>query len=64
MNLKILEFILIKIKIQLKKIILYDKNGGSFSYSITKFLTDTKIDDKSFLFNKEEYPELEIIDLR
>ena len=45
-------------------IILYDKNGGSFTYSITKFLTDTKIDDKSFLFNKDEYPELEIIDLR
>lgn len=51
-------------KIQLKKIILYDKNGGSFTYSITKFLTDAKIDDKSFLFNKDEYPELEIIDLR
>ena len=51
-------------KIQLKKIILYDKNGGSFTYSITKFLTNAKIDDKSFLFNKEEYPELEIIDLR
>ena len=53
-----------KDKIQLKKIILYDKNGGSFTYSITKFLTDAKIDDKSFLFNKDEYPELEIIDLR
>ena len=53
-----------KDKIQLKKIILYDKNGGSFTYSITKFLTDAKIDDKSFLFNKNEYPELEIIDLR
>ena len=51
-------------KIQLKKIILYDKNGGSFTYSITKFLTDAKIDDKSFLFNKDKYPELEIIDLR
>ena len=51
-------------KIQLKKIILYDKNGGSFTYSITKFLTDVKIDDKSFLFNKEEYSEIEIIDLR
>jgi len=53
-----------KDKIQLSKIILYDKNGGSFTYSITKFLTDVKIDDKSFLFNNEEYPELEIIDLR
>ena len=30
-------------KIQLKKIILFDKNGGSFSYSITKFITDKEI---------------------
>ena len=51
-------------KIQLKKITLFDKNGGSFSYVITKFITDKKIDDKTFSFNKANYPDIEIIDLR
>ena len=51
-------------KIQLKKITLFDKNGGSFSYVITKFITDKKIDDKTFIFNKANYPDIEIIDLR
>ena len=51
-------------KIQLKKIILFDKNGGSFSYLITKFITDKEIDKNSFRFNEANYPDLEIIDLR
>ena len=53
-----------KDKIQLNKIILFDKNGGSFSYTITKFITNTNFDDNLFKFNTEEYPDLEIIDLR
>ena len=51
-------------KIQLKKIILFDKNGGSFSYSITKLITDKEIDENVFRFNEANYPDLEIIDLR
>ena len=51
-------------KIQLKKIILFDKNGGSFAYLITKFITDKEIDENAFRFNEANYPDLEIIDLR
>tara|TARA_X000000368_G_scaffold250603_1_gene197972 strand:+ start:428 stop:1051 length:624 start_codon:yes stop_codon:yes gene_type:complete len=51
-------------KIQLKKIILFDKNGGSFSYLITKFITDKEIDENAFRFNEANYTDLEIIDLR
>ena len=51
-------------KIQLKKIILFDKNGGSFSYLITKFITDKEIDENAFRFNEANYQDLEIIDLR
>jgi outer membrane lipoprotein carrier protein len=51
-------------KIQLHNIILFDKNGGSFTYLITKFNTDNNLDDNLFKFNSEEYPEIEIIDLR
>jgi outer membrane lipoprotein-sorting protein len=51
-------------KIQLSQIILYDKNGGTFTYLITKFLTNTSLDQKLFKFNNEAYPDVEIIDLR
>ena len=51
-------------KIQIKKIILNDKNGGSFSYTINKFSTKEVLDEKLFNFNQEEYPEIEVIDLR
>ena len=51
-------------KIQLHNIILFDKNGGSFTYLITKFSTDANLDDNLFKFNPAEYPEIEIIDLR
>ena len=53
-----------KEKIQISKIILFDKNGGSFSYSITKFITNTDFDENLFKFKVEEYQDLEIIDLR
>ena len=51
-------------KIQLHNIILFDKNGGSFTYLITKFTTDANLDDNLFKFKSEDYPEIEIIDLR
>ena len=51
-------------EIQLKNIILYDKNGGIFTYLITSFLTNTEMDQKVFSFNSDEYPDIEIIDLR
>ena len=51
-------------KIQLHNIILFDKNGGSFTYLITKFSTDNNLDDNLFKFNPAEYPEIEIIDPR
>ena len=51
-------------KIQLKKIILFDKNGGSFSYVITRFETNNDLASKLFKFNVEDYNDVEIIDLR
>ena len=51
-------------KIQLKKIILFDKNGGSFSYVITRFETNNDLASELFKFNVEDYNDIEIIDLR
>ena len=51
-------------KIQLKKIILFVINGGSFSYVITRFETNNDLASELFKFNVEDYNDVEIIDLR
>jgi hypothetical protein len=51
--------------LKLFNIILYDKNGGSFTYLITDFQTNfEKNNTNDYLFNLEDYPEVEVIDLR
>ena len=51
--------------LQLFNIILYDKNGGSFTYLITDFKTNfEKNNNNEFLFNLADYPDVEVIDLR
>jgi len=51
--------------LQLFNIILYDKNGGSFTYLITDFKTNfEKNNNNDFLFNLTDYPDVEVIDLR
>ena len=61
------EFIKINIEIdasknQLRKIKIYDKNGGTFSYKIKKISVNTKLEP--FIFDTKNYADIEIIDLR
>ena len=61
------EFIKINIAVnalknQLERIILYDKNGGTYTYSITSFIINKN--DKPFSFNITDSTNIEIIDLR
>ena len=49
-------------KNQLTKITLYDKNGGTYSYIVKSFKTDTII--KPFIFDTTNFPNIEVIDLR
>ena len=50
------------IKNQLQKITIFDKNGGTYSYLVTSFKSNTDV--ALFNFNTNNYPEIEIIDLR
>ena len=50
------------LKNQLERIILYDKNGGTYTYSITSFIINKN--DKPFTFNITDSTNIEIIDLR
>ena len=49
-------------KNQLHKIIMHDKNGGSYTYLVTSFKSNTNI--TPFNFNAKDYPGVEVIDLR
>ena len=50
-------------KNQLKNIILFDKSGGTYTYLITSFISNSK-ETPQFIFNTEDYPDIDVIDLR
>ena len=49
-------------KHQLHKITIHDKNGGTYTYLITSFSSNTTV--KPFTFNAIDFPGVEVIDLR
>ena len=49
-------------KNQLHKITIHDKNGGTYTYLITLFSSNTTV--KPFTFNAVDFPGVEVIDLR
>jgi outer membrane lipoprotein-sorting protein len=49
-------------KIQLHKITMHDKNGGTYAYLVTNFKSNTAI--APFIFKTVDYPGVEAIDLR
>lgn len=42
----------------------YDKNGNTYSYSISNYSKNPALSNKVFVFNKSKYPKVEVIDLR
>ena len=61
------EFIKINVEIddnknQLKKISIYDKSNGIYTYIIKSFKSNTSV--KPFKFNTSDFPDIEVIDLR
>ena len=61
------EFIKINIEInasknQLRKIKIYDKNGGTLAYELKKISVNTKLEP--FIFDTKNYADIEVIDLR
>lgn len=53
-----------KTKLQVMKFVIFDKNGSTFTYAISKFTPDLTIADKEFVFNKADHPGVEINDMR
>ncbi len=53
-----------KIKKQISKVEVYEKNNTIFTYIVKSFTPNLKILDSKFVFNKSKYPDVEVIDLR
>ena len=51
-------------KTELIKIKIMEKGGGTTTYTITKFITNSDIPTSTFNFKSKDYPNIEVIDLR
>ena len=51
-------------KLELYKIQIIDKDGGTSSYTIKSFITNNQVPSSTFNFRKKDYPGVEVIDLR
>lgn len=53
-----------KIKNQLQEITIYDKNGSTYSYLITRFSTNEAVSEDDFVFRAKDFPGAEVVDMR
>ena len=51
-------------KTELIKIKIIEKGGGTSTYTITKFITNSNLPTSTFNFKRKDYPNVEVIDLR
>lgn len=59
-----IKVVIIKDLRQILSFSIFDKNGSMYSYNILKFTPNTKLDPKAFIFDKDDYPNFEIVDMR
>ena len=53
-----------KVAQQIVSSIIYDKNGSTYTYKISKFTSNVAMDDSLFTFNKANFPGVEVNDMR
>lgn len=53
-----------KDKMQLSKVEIMGKEGDSYTYTIKSFQPNVNLPDNYFVFNKADYPDVEVVDLR
>ena len=53
-----------KIAQQITSTIVYDKNGSTYTYTVSKLTSNLTIDDAIFTFTKANYPNVEVNDMR
>lgn len=53
-----------KVTRQIKKVVVFDKNGSKYTYVINTFTPNVKVADSLFSFDVKKYPGVELVDLR
>lgn len=53
-----------KAKTQVKSFTLFDKNGSTYTYKITRYQTDIPVTNSDFTFDSAKFPGVDIQDLR
>jgi outer membrane lipoprotein-sorting protein len=48
----------------IQQIMMYEMDGTIITYTITKFTPNVTVDDAKFTFNKNNYPDVQINDMR
>jgi len=48
----------------IQQIMMYEVDGATITYAITKFTPNTAVSKDKFTFNKNEFPDVEVIDMR
>lgn len=59
-----IEVLIDKEKDQILSFTIYDKNQSSYSYEIIKFKPDVEVSESTFCFVEENYPGIDVIDMR
>lgn len=49
---------------QIYDVTVFDKSGALYTYAIRNFTPNVKVTSKTFIFDKTDYPGMEIVDLR
>ena len=49
---------------QIKEVLIFDKNGSKYTYAIKTFNASLKIPESTFAFDSKLYPGVEVVDLR
>ena len=49
---------------QIAKVLIFDKNGSNYSYTLTGFSGGTAVPESTFVFDTKKFPGVEVVDLR
>ena len=49
---------------QLARVMIFDKNSSTYTYTITAFTPNAKVPESTFTFNAKAHPGVEVVDLR
>ncbi|MEJ5996358.1 outer membrane lipoprotein carrier protein LolA [Pedobacter sp. Du54] len=53
-----------KVTKQIANVVIFEKNGNTYTYNVKTFLPNIKVPETTFAFDAKKYPGVEVVDLR